>query len=218
MKNRSIYILSLLSFILFFWLPSPYSTWIPGGQAEQGLGWKLVGTAIGNGPGGNFAILKNQSTGGQGAFHEGDRLDGILIKKIVPGYIVINARGGDVTLSLGSDEKPGDFSSSRQLARLDRREVNSTLPEYMQLMKEIRVRPHFEEGRPAGFIIYGIEPGSIFARMGLQNWDIIIGVNGKPIATTLQAMDFYEALKAGGTISLKIKRGDSQQELDFAIE
>jgi general secretion pathway protein C len=219
MKHRSVYGLSLAALMLFFWMPVLFSVWIPGAKAEQDLGIKLVGTAVTDDPSKSFAIIENQSTGNQGAYREGDRVGDVLIKKILPGFMVISTKTGDETLSMGyGGTSGGDIQPPPEMVRLDRKEVDSTLPEYMQLMREIRVRPHLEEGQPGGFLIYNIEPGSIFARMGLQNGDVIMAVNGKPVTKTLQAVDFYNALKKGGTVNLYIKRGEKTEELHFTIQ
>jgi general secretion pathway protein C len=205
--------------LLFFCVSALFSTWIPGAEADQGLGFKLVGTAVTDDPSKNFAIIEIQSTGNQGAYREGDRVGDVLIKKILPGSVVISTRTGDETLSMEyGGRSEGDVQPPPEMARLNRKEVDATLPEYMQLMRKIRVRPHLEEGQPGGFLIYNIEPGSIFARMGLQNGDVIMAVNGKPITKTLQAVDFYNALKKGGTVNLEIKRGETKQELHFVIQ
>jgi general secretion pathway protein C len=85
-------------------------------------------------------------------------------------------------------------------------------------MQEIRVRPRFEAGQPAGFVIYNIAPKSIFARMGLMDGDVISAVNGKSLTGTQPAIDFYNAITEGGRVSLEIRRGDKKQELHFQIE
>jgi len=54
--------------------------------------------------------------------------------------------------------------------------------------------------------------------MGLENGDVIVGVNGRPVATTQQAIEFYEALTKGATVSLEIKRDERTQEFHFAIQ
>jgi general secretion pathway protein C len=203
---------------LFFWSPALLSAWIPGAQAEQALGLKLVGTAVTDDPSQNFAIIEHQSTGNQGAYREGDRLGEVLIKKILSGSVVIGTKMGEQILAMGSGTSAGRPPSSGEVAHLDRKEVDSTLADQMQFMREIGVRPRFEGGRPAGFVIYSIEPESIFARMGLEDGDVIVGVNGKSFATTQPTMEFYGALKKGGTVSLEIKREDSKMELHFEIQ
>jgi PDZ domain-containing secreted protein len=47
---------------------------------------------------------------------------------------------------------------------------------------------------------------------------VIKSLNGQPIETTQQAVDFYNSLKEGGAITLEIKRGESTQELRFEIQ
>jgi general secretion pathway protein C len=216
--HRPISSLLLLALMLFLCVAIVFSAWIPGAEADQDLGFKLVGTAVTDDPSKNFAIIEIQPTGNQGAYREGDRLGEVVIKKILSGQVLIGTKTGDQMLSMSyGGRSEGDVQSPPEMARLDRKEVDSTLPEYMQLMREIRVRPHLEEGQPGGFLIYNIEPGSIFARMGLQNGDVIMAVNGKPITKTLQAVEFYNALKKGGTVNLEIKRGETKQELHFII-
>ncbi len=217
MKHRLIH-LSLFGLIVFFWLPTLFNASTVRAQAEQNLGLKLVGTALTNDLIKNFAIIENQSTGNQRAYREGDRLGEVVIKKILSGQVVLGTKMGDQMLSMGFGGSAGSVESSPQMARLDRKEVDAVLPDYMQVMKEIRVRPHFEAGQPGGFYVSKIEPDSIFAKMGLQNGDIITGVNGMPVATTQQVIEFYDALKNSATVSLEIEREESTQELRFAIQ
>jgi general secretion pathway protein C len=217
MKRNPIY-LSPLIVILIFWLRAPFNTLIARAQAEQNLGLKLVGTAVGDDPSRNFAIIENQSTGNQSAYREGDRVGDLLIKKILSGSVVIGTKLGDQMLSIGYGGSVGSIEPSPQMAQLTRKEVDATLPDYMQLMQEIRVRPHLEAGRPGGFLIYNIEPDSIFAKMGLENGDVIKAVNGRSVGTTQQAIEFYDALKTRATVSLQIQRDESTQELHFAIQ
>ena len=218
MKHSPIHGLSVVVLFLFFWSPVLFNVWIPGAQAEQALGLKLVGTAVTDDPSQNFAIIEHQSTGNQGAYREGDRLGEVLIKKIRSGSVVIGTKMGEQILTMGSGTSAGRPPSSGEVAHLDRKEVDSTLADQMQFMREIGIRPRFEGGKPAGFVIYSIEPESIFGRMGLQDGDVIVGVNGKSFATTQPTMEFYGALKKGGTVSLEIKREDSKMELHFEIQ
>jgi general secretion pathway protein C len=219
MTYRLISSLLLLVLMLFLCVATVFGAWIPGAQADQDFGFKLVGTAVTDDPSKNFAIIEIQSTGNQGTYREGDRLGELVIKKILSGQVVIGTKTGDQMVSMEYGARgEGDVQSPLEMARLDRKEVNATLPEYMQLMREIRVRPHLEEGQPGGFLVYNIEPGSIFARMGLQNGDVIMAVNGKPVTRTIQAVEFYNALKNGGTVNLEIKRGEAKQELHFVIQ
>ena len=93
-----------------------------GAQPEQGLRLRLVGTVVTDEPSTRFAIIEVQSTGRQGAFHEGDRWGDILIKRIHPGYVIIDAGKGDIVLYLGSGGDAGRRASPGETVRLERKE------------------------------------------------------------------------------------------------
>jgi type II secretory pathway component PulC len=169
----------------------------------------------------SFAIIEVESTGIQRVCREGDRLGEILVKEILFGKVVIGTNAGDAVLSVGSRVAAGRLvrasQTAPQLARLDREEIDSALPDYAQLAREIRTRPRFEGGRPDGFVIYNIGPESILAQLGLHDGDTIVGVNERPFSTTQPAVEFYDALKEGGIGSVEIKRDDGIRELLFEI-
>jgi hypothetical protein len=56
---------------------------------------------------------------------------------------------------------------------LEREELESSLADLNQLMRKVRIRPHVEGNRPGGFLVSNIKPGSLFAKMGLRNGDVI---------------------------------------------
>jgi type II secretory pathway component PulC len=186
--------------------------------AAQDLGLKLIGTGVAEDPGESLAVIENLNTGSQWVYHEGDRLGEVLIRQILHRNVVIDTGMGDEILSMDGGGSIGGPPPPQEIALLDREEVESTIPEYMQLMREIRVRPHLEGGQPGGGLIYNIEPESIFARMGLENGDVITAVNGEPVTITQQAADFYEALMEGGAVALGILRDENAQELRFEIQ
>jgi general secretion pathway protein C len=246
MKCRSVFGLSIVPLILAFWPPGlisarggmafaqavsspPKPVFTLRAQAEQGaevanippagpnIGWRLVGTAVTGDPSESFAIMEYKSTGRQGAFREGDQLGEIRIKKILPDSIVIETGQGEEMLSVSTGTRGNGTPPPQRGALLERREVDSRYGNYMQFMSEIGVRPHLEGGRPSGLLIYNIRPDSIFSRIGLENGDVIMAVNGRPITTTRQATVFYQALKSGGLILLRIKRGENIQDLRFEI-
>lgn len=198
--------------------------------AAQDLGLMLVGTVVADNPRMSAAIIDNRSTGKQELRREGDVVGQALIKKILRNKVIIDAGRGNELLTTQSAGSARISSTPRQPLRneepkaevstsgLDRESVDSAVPDYKQFMQEIRVRPHLEGGQPAGFLIYNIDPDGIFAKMGLENGDVITAVNGKPITITRQAVDFYNALKESGEVVLKVKRGDDTQEIRFEIQ
>jgi len=187
--------------------------------SAQDTGPTLVGTAVAEDPGQSIAVIEDAASGKQLIYREGARLGKGLIKKILFGKVIIETRAGEEMLVVGrgsSQPWPGQPPPG-QTARLERKEVDSSIPDYTHLMEQIRVRAKFEGGQPRGFVIYNIGPGSIFEKMGLQDGDVIVAVNGRAFGTTQPVVEFYDALMKGETVSLEVNREDSTQRLLFEI-
>jgi general secretion pathway protein C len=209
MMHRSTYRFSLLVLAICLLASAP--------ATAQDLGLRLVGTAVSDDSRMSYAVIESLPTGQQKPYREGDQVGETLIKKILLGKVVVQTPRGEALLSMRGGESTAGLSQTRPTTRLDRKEVDSTLPDYSHLMQQIHVRPKFEAGQPSGFVIYSIEPNSIFARMGLMDGDVITAMNGRSFETTQPTVDFYEALKEGGAVELDINRGDSSQKLNFEI-
>ncbi len=190
-----------------------------GSPAGQGIGFRLVGTAVSDdAPEKSLAVMEHQSTGKQGAYSEGDQLGEFMVMEILHGKVIIATVTGDVVLSMNSGSYAGGLVSNPGTGKLSAEEVEAVIPDYEALMYQIRVRSYFAGGRLAGFVIYKIEPGSIFERMGLKNGDVIESVNGKFFATTQPVVEFYDALMESETVALEILRDNSRKGLLFNIQ
>ena len=186
--------------------------------AETYNGWRLVGTAVMDDRSESFAIMEYESTGGQGIFKEGDRFGEIRIKKILPDGIVIQTGKGEEMLAVSLGGSRSGMPPSQREELPEKKEVDSRSGDPTQFLTEIRVRRHSEDGqKPSGLLISYIKPDSIFSRIGLKNGDLIVAVNGSPLTTQQAIVKFYDALKAGGTISLRIKQGGNIQDLRLEI-
>jgi general secretion pathway protein C len=85
-------------------------------------------------------------------------------------------------------------------------------------MSQVKVRPHFKDGKPDGLTLSHIRPNSIFKEMGLKNGDIVKGVNGKDIQSVDDALKFYENLKSSTSVELQIERKGEQLSIGYQIE
>jgi type II secretion system protein C len=90
--------------------------------------------------------------------------------------------------------------------RLRKKEVQNALKDMATFLRQVRIVPYLKKGSAKGFKLLEIVPGSIVARVGLKNGDIIESVNGKPIQTPQDAFQLFTALQEGKGISLVYKR------------
>jgi general secretion pathway protein C len=195
--------------------------------ADEGLGLKLLGTVVADEPGGSFAIIEGQGVRGQKVYREGERAGQALIRTIARNWVLVNAGGGDVVLTMNLaraaedsfTEASGNGSAvAAGAAQSAMRQASMVHAEYASLIQQIHVRPYLETGRPGGILVYGIEPGSVFAAMGLEDGDVIRGLNGKAVTSPQQTVDLYRAVKEGGELILQVSRGESIEELRFEGE
>lgn len=77
----------------------------------------------------------------------------------------------------------------------------------------VRLVPWGSDGLPRGIRIYGIRPGSIFARLGLEDGDVVLSVEGVPLVAPESALAAYEMLKTRGHASLVLERRGRVMEI-----
>ena len=191
-------------------------------SADKSLGLKLVGTVAGDDSATSFAIIDNIKTRKQELYHEGDKAGDVLIKKILRNKVIVDAGRGEELLALELEEtgRKIEFSRAPQPAvrerrttsreeslQFDRAEVEASLQNVDQVIKELNISPFTRSGKPAGFTIGKLPPESILIAMGLRSGDLIIGVNDQPISGPEQATEFFQKLKQGGDVTIKVGRG-----------
>lgn len=101
--------------------------------------------------------------------------------------------------------------------RVPRAEVTQAFENFSDVLKQARIVPYTGAGGP-GFQIRKIRSGSIFQRIGLNNFDIIKAVNGEPIATADQALRLLTMFRNEKELTLDLQRRNQQLQLNYIIE
>jgi len=201
--------------------------------ALKNLGLKLVGTVFTGVPAENLAFIEDLTARKQEAYREGDRVKQVLVKKILRQSVIINTGKRDEMLTMQETEeaagksgapgptaryRPPAPSPSSTSTTLQRQEVEASLTDLNQLMQPVRIRPYLEASKPAGFLVSDIKPGSIFAKMGLRNGDVVQKINDQNITSPEQAIELYQGLMEGGEIALEIKRGQKSEKINYEVQ
>jgi general secretion pathway protein C len=90
---------------------------------------------------------------------------------------------------------------------IDRNVIDSTLGDLNRIATQARIVPSFENGVANGFKLFSIQPGSLYAAIGIENGDVIQRVNGYEINSPDKALELYQKLKEAGQVTLSVKRG-----------
>ena len=111
----------------------------------------------------------------------------------------------------------GPSAEKESTVVVKRSEVDESLKDVHQLLSQVRIRPHFTDGVADGLSVSNIKPGSIFARMGLQNGDIVQGLDGRNIQTPDDVMEVYQRLKSGSRVSVQVMRDEEEKIINYQI-
>jgi len=101
--------------------------------------------------------------------------------------------------------------------RVPSAEVSKAFENFSEVLKSARVVP-YTDATGSGFQIRNIRPGSIFDRIGLDNFDKIKAVNGEPITTADQALRLLTMFRNEREITLDLQRKDQPLQLNYLIQ
>jgi len=194
------------------------------------LNIKLLGTIVaGENSAAIVAVAKRSE---QQVFFIGDRIQpGVILKEVEAEAIVVERGGKLERISLEQGAKltvtpmpgaaiaasPGLASAQPTSIKMNRAHLQQQLQNFPVLMTQAKAVPHLENGKPKGFAITQIAPGSLYQQAGLQNGDIVLSVNGKQITGAKQAMNMYQTLKSAAAIDLELIRAGQVRQIHYDI-
>ncbi len=76
-----------------------------------------------------------------------------------------------------------------------------------------RIVPTVKDGKPIGFRLFAIQPGSLYAALGLRSGDTLVGANGTKLATADEVLAAYAKLREANEIRLSVMRAGKPLEI-----
>jgi len=186
---------------------------------------KLLGTVTGDEKEA-YAVIEDTAVRRQNLYKIGDAIQNATLKMILREKVVLNVNGKDEILGIekvregpktGRSPERKSASSSRNIT-IKRSQIDTALQDVNTLMKQVRIQPHFQNGKPDGLRLTGVRPNSIFYKMGLKSGDIIVGVDGKNIESVDDALKFYQSLQSASKVQLELKRRGRPKTIEYNIE
>jgi hypothetical protein len=101
---------------------------------------------------------------------------------------------------------------------LTRKGLEAVLGNISALSRSMRIAPEVKNGKPNGFRVSSIKPGSLLALVGFQNGDSIQAVNGNEISTPEKALETYTKLRSTGLVRASILREGKPVTIEIKIE
>lgn len=211
--------------------------------SKSSLGKNLVATVVTSDDSRSVAVFAGAGKeGATEAFYVGDKLDAAVIRRILWRRVLIDNAGKceyftmeveDPNAALasatpaapinpeGGDDK-GDFQlAAKKLGEseyeIPRGDIDNVLSNLSSVATQARIVPSFQNGKPNGFKLFSIRPGSLYSKIGIQNGDVIQKINGYEMNDPAKAFDIYSKLKDSSSITVDLVRRGKTQTMTYNI-
>ncbi len=182
----------------------------------------LLGTVTGSEQNA-FAVIEETDKRKQGLYKIGDSVQNATVKKILREKVVLRVGTKDEILTMEESaasrrdkrRRPSKSTERGSTITVSRKDIQNSLKDINKLMSQVRIRPHFKDGKSDGLSISRIKGGSIFSKLGLRNGDIVQKINGEPINSPDEVLVLYEKLKSGSRVSLEVTRKGEPKTMNY---
>ena len=194
----------------------------------------------------SVAIIRDTEDKSMGAFPAGSKLRSATITEIQETRIYLDNAGKTEYLDLldappagaaiaaatptptPTPGAPASDALSQELDRgikktgehnyeIQRQTLESVLGNMNLLSRSARIVPEIRDGKAAGFRLYSVRPDGPFAKIGMQNGDVISSINGLEITSPEKALEVYAKLKSASHLSLGLERNGQKVTKDYSI-
>ncbi len=114
--------------------------------------------------------------------------------------------------SLGADT----YGIPREMAEMVR--DNPKLLQDPKFGQPPQIQPVYRGGVVNGFRVLQVQPGSIYAMLGVQNGDIIMDVNGQIVDNPQKALSFFDQLGPGQDVGVKVNRFGRHRTITYKMK
>ena len=132
-----------------------------------------------------------------------------------PAAAAASAAGGTDPLSIEMDK--GIKKTGENAFEIQRSTLESVLGNMSLLSRSARIVPEMRDGKAAGFRLYAVKPDGPFAKIGMQNGDVISSINGLEITSPEKALEVYAKLKSASHLSLGMETNGKKVTKDYNI-
>jgi general secretion pathway protein C len=192
----------------------------------------------------SVAIIRDTEDRSMGAFGVGGKVHEAIITEIQETRIYLENAGKTEFLDLldaavngpanpsppvaAVAPQPGGDALSQEMDRgirktgehsyeIQRQTLESVLGNMNLLSRSARIVPEIKDGKAAGFRLYSVRPDGPFAKIGMQNGDVIASINGLEITSPEKALEVYAKLKSASHLSLGLERNGQKVTKDYSI-
>ncbi|MDO8722359.1 MAG: type II secretion system protein N [Syntrophales bacterium] len=187
----------------------------------------VKGTVAGTGKDG-FAVIEEKATNKQSLYKVGSFVAGAKLIKITRNSVTFKIDNKEKVLMMMETQvapllpprpvqQHAPSPSRSEPMVVNRNDVDASLKDMGAMMSQAQIRPYYTAGAPDGFMITNIRPGSLYEKLGLTEGDIIQGAGDRRLLTADDLTFLYNSMKAGSSLTLRIKRGGAEENLSYVF-
>ena len=173
-----------------------------------------------------FIIVEERENRKQKLYRLGEKIGSRKLVKITRNTAVLKNEEGEVTLkiketmedSLLSNSPVARRDSSSKIPNFVKKNMDGNLNNLESIMNQAVVRPFMNKGVREGYIISNIAPNSLYEKAGLQNGDIITGINNNQMQNANDIMQLLNSMQSGSLMEFSIKRKGRTETINYTLE
>jgi general secretion pathway protein C len=205
---------------------------------RSSLHGSLVGTAIAEPRQYSLCQISNPDLNETQVYTIGDKYQGARIYGIEKDRALIDNSGANEYIDNSAAAPPnlgvmplpqpvgvaqgGGGDGVKQLSEnqyvVARSEINNALTNLSDLATKARIVPSFKNGVANGFKLFSIVPDSLYAKIGVQNGDVIRRINGYEMNSPDKALEIYQKLRDASRIEIELERRGETLRKSYSIE
>jgi len=205
---------------------------------RSSLHGSLVGTAIAEPRQYSLCQISNPDLNETQVYTIGDKYQGARIYGIEKDRVLIDNSGVNEYIDNSAAAPPnlgvvplpqpvgvaqgGGGEGVKQLSEnqyvVARSEINNALTNLSDLATKARIVPSFKNGVANGFKLFSIVPDSLYAKIGVQNGDVIRRINGYEMNSPDKALEIYQKLRDASRIEIELERRGESLRKSYSIE
>ncbi|MCZ7586373.1 MAG: hypothetical protein M5R36_25285 [Deltaproteobacteria bacterium] len=206
---------------------------LTGTQAAVPVDYELIGTIAFEDEPFSMAIINNRLDGRSDVYGIGDALsENVTLESVEPKQATIRRQGVPEVLKLvemrvapsgprfGKDVNLGkdgikEVGEGQYVVSKDL--FQETFSHPARMMRGVRVVPHFERGRIAGFRFKRIRKKSLYHKIGLRRKDILRRINGIEISGVDDIMKVMASLREARRFTIDLTRKGQKRSFTYEV-
>lgn len=171
------------------------------------LSLKLFGVRLNEAAGGGSAIIATPDGVQSSVAVGGEIVSGVKLQAVALDHVVIDRGGVEETLYL-DQSVPAPSASPGATSMPPPAQFNAPSPAGQPAMRDqIGFVPRVIDGKVSGLTVSPRGDGAAFRTAGLRDGDVVVRVDGRPVASVADAQALEARLTGGTQVSVAVERG-----------